>query len=79
MVKASQELNLSDRLGEISVPTLVVTGDDDRIVPTKQSLQLAEDIPGAELAVMIDCGHLSHEECPAAFLEAALAFVAKRP
>ncbi|MCP4428725.1 MAG: alpha/beta hydrolase, partial [Chloroflexi bacterium] len=43
------------------------------------SLQLAEDIPGAELAVMIDCGHLSHEECPAAFLEAALAFVAKRP
>jgi pimeloyl-ACP methyl ester carboxylesterase len=72
---ASRELDLDTRLDEVSVPTLVITGDDDRIVPTEDSIHLAEEIPGAELAVLPNCGHLPQEECPQAFLEAVMEFI----
>jgi pimeloyl-ACP methyl ester carboxylesterase len=38
---------LIERLTEITIPTLVITGDDDRIVPTQQSLRLADELPNA--------------------------------
>jgi pimeloyl-ACP methyl ester carboxylesterase len=72
---ASRELNLETRLDEIQVPTLVITGDDDRIVPTEDSIRLAGDIPGAELAILPNCGHLPQEECPEPFLEAVQGFI----
>jgi pimeloyl-ACP methyl ester carboxylesterase len=76
---ASQELDLASRLGELKMPVLVITGDDDRIVPTADSIRLAGEIPGAELVVVPACGHVPHEECPEAFLEAVKAFLAKIP
>ncbi len=66
--QASRPLGLPERLDELSVPVLVITGDDDRIVPTEQSIRLAGEIPNAELVVIPDCGHVPHEECPEAFL-----------
>lgn len=68
--QASRPLGLTERLGELSVPVLVITGDDDRIVPTEQSIQLAGEIAGADLVVIPDCGHVPQEECPEAFLAA---------
>jgi len=76
---ASQELDLASRLSELKMPVLVITGDDDRIVPTADSIRLAGEIPGAELVVVPACGHVPHEECPEAFLEAVEAFLAKIP
>lgn len=75
---ASRELNLDTRLNEVQVPTLVITGDDDRIVPTRQSVRLAQEIPGAELVVLSNCGHMPQEECPQEFLEAVKAFLRSR-
>jgi len=72
---ASHPLNLSDRFDELDLPILVVTGDDDRIVPTEQSIRLADELPGAELVVFPQCGHVPQEECPAAFLEAVQGFL----
>lgn len=74
LTKASSSSNLEERLDEFNVPVLVVTGDDDQIVPTEQSLRLAEEIPGAELAVFEDCGHVPQEECPDAFVNAVERF-----
>jgi pimeloyl-ACP methyl ester carboxylesterase len=37
---------------------------------------LAGQLPGAQLAVFPDCGHVPQEECPAAFLQALRAFLA---
>jgi pimeloyl-ACP methyl ester carboxylesterase len=71
----SRSPNLAERLDEIQIPVLVVTGDDDRIVPTGQSLRLADELPNAQLALIPDCGHVPHEECPQAFLQAARAFL----
>ncbi len=72
---ASQESNLASRLDEFELPVLVITGDDDRIVPTADSIRLAGEIEGAELAVLDNCGHLPQEECPQAFLEATELFL----
>jgi pimeloyl-ACP methyl ester carboxylesterase len=72
---ASRESELVPRLQELTMPTLVVTGDDDRIVPTEQSIRLAGELPNAELVVFPNCGHVPQEECPQAFLEAVLGFV----
>lgn len=69
---SSHPLGLPARLQELHLPTLVITGDDDRIVPTAQSLQLAQDIPGAALTVIPQAGHLPHEEQPQAFMQAVL-------
>lgn len=72
---ASSESRLAEHLNEFDLPVLVITGDDDRIVPTEQSLQLAKEIPGAELAVIPQCGHVPHEECPVEFMQAVTDFL----
>ncbi|NTV36373.1 MAG: alpha/beta hydrolase [Anaerolineaceae bacterium] len=68
---------VKQRLDTLKLPVLVVTGDDDRIVDTKLSLQLAKDIQGSELAVFKDCGHVPQEECPEQFLPVVSQFIQK--
>jgi pimeloyl-ACP methyl ester carboxylesterase len=74
---SSRESGLAERLSEFDLPILVITGDDDRIVPTEQSLRLAEEIPNAQLTVIPQCGHVPHEECPDVFLQAVTIFLDK--
>jgi pimeloyl-ACP methyl ester carboxylesterase len=73
--KAADAPDLADRLDQISVPTLVVSGEDDQIVPVENSQRLAEDIPGAELIIFENCGHLPQEECPKEFMSAVVNFI----
>lgn len=68
---------LSDMLSEVHVPTLVMSGDDDQIVPTGQSVRLAKDLPGSELVIVPNCGHIPQEESPQEFLKAVQDFVNK--
>ena len=70
VTKANRPMNLLPRLGELDVPTLVVAGAEDEIVPLEQHEQVAAAIPGAELEVLAGCGHAPQEECPQKFLEA---------
>ena len=79
LTAAPRGAGLAERLDEIDVPALVISGDDDRIVPTAQSVRLASELPSAELVVIPACGHVPHEECPQATLEALLAFVEGLP
>jgi len=72
---ASEESGLVERLAEITMPTLVITGDDDRIVPTEQSLRLADELPNAELKVIAQSGHLPHEEKSVEFMQAVTEFL----
>jgi 3-oxoadipate enol-lactonase len=57
-------------LGEIDVPTIVVTGADDTLIPSDVSAPMAEAIPGAELVTLQGAGHLSNLENPDGFTEA---------
>jgi len=45
------------KLGEVRVPTVVVTGDRDRLIAPSSAPGLAEAIPGAELRVVPGVGH----------------------
>lgn len=46
-----------ERLPEIRVPTLVISGDADRLIPVENSRILASRIPGAELVILKNMGH----------------------
>jgi pimeloyl-ACP methyl ester carboxylesterase len=72
---AANPVNYVDRLEELSMPVLVVTGDDDRIVPTESTVQLAGKIAGAQLVVFDQCGHVPQEECPDQFMDAIITFL----
>lgn len=78
LTAASRPPGLAERLPELDLPVLVVSGDDDRIVPTSDSLRLGEEIPGAQVVIFPECGHVPHEECPQDFLEAVIPFVKAR-
>jgi len=62
--------DMQRRVTELDLPVLVVTGDDDRWVDTADTIRLAEQIPGARLVVVPECGHVVHEDCPDAFVAA---------
>jgi pimeloyl-ACP methyl ester carboxylesterase len=68
--RASRPLGIEERLAELQLPILVITGDDDRIVPTDESIRLAGELPTASLAVLENCGHVPQEECPDLFMNA---------
>jgi pimeloyl-ACP methyl ester carboxylesterase len=59
-------------LSSIECPTLVLVGDRDVLTPPDLSREIAAGIPGATLAIVPDCGHLSTLEKPEA-VNAALA------
>jgi len=48
----------------IAAPTLVITGDTDRLVPPQNARRYHELIPGSELLVLEQTGHLPQEERP---------------
>jgi 3-oxoadipate enol-lactonase len=56
--------NCHRRLARIEAPTLVVHGGQDRMVPVANAKILAERIPGAELRILEDAGHLYSTEEP---------------
>lgn len=56
-----------DRLAEIDDPTLLVWGRDDRVVPASDAEGYTQRIPGAELHIFEDCGHVPMAERPVRF------------
>lgn len=71
----SRAPTLTDRLDEFDVPILVMTGDDDCIFPTADSIWLAGELPNAELVVIPNAGHVPHEEQPDTFMHAVKSFL----
>lgn len=57
----------ADRLGEIAVPTLVLAGDQDVILPPRLGQEVAERIPGAALEVLPEQAHQPFQESPDMF------------
>ncbi len=78
LTRASRSLEAPE-LGALTVPSLVISGDDDRIVPVASSVRLAQELSNAELVILPNCGHVPHEECPEAFLEAVEGFLRELP
>jgi pimeloyl-ACP methyl ester carboxylesterase len=54
-------------LAQVSVPTLVITGAEDEMIPVEESRRMAAGIRGARLVVIPGAGHLANFEQPEAF------------
>ena len=76
-MKALSVFNVKRRLGEIRCPVLVITGDEDKMVPAGNSQLLAEGIPGAELYIMQGAGHGFFRERPDEVHRVVTAFLNK--
>ncbi len=72
---AIQAETVDDQLGAITIPTLVVWGAQDRLVPLDDGKDFAARIAGARLVVIADCGHAPCIESPQAFLGAVEPFL----
>jgi pimeloyl-ACP methyl ester carboxylesterase len=62
-------------LGSIRVPTLVIVGREDALTPVEMSREIASAIPGAQLEIIPECGHLSTIERPDAVNRALRAWL----
>lgn len=67
----------SERLAEVKVPTLVLTGDEDVADFHRIADRLAAEIPGAERAMIADAAHLPSLERPKEFDRIVLDFLAR--
>jgi class 3 adenylate cyclase/DNA-binding winged helix-turn-helix (wHTH) protein len=57
LIELIEQIDISDALGAISVPTLVLRRRDDRVIDISQGKLLAEGIPGARLVVLDGADH----------------------
>ena len=62
-------------LTDIRQPTLVVNGSNDVMIPTVNSIILAQHIPHAQLIICPDAGHAAHFQYAAFFLQHATLFL----
>jgi pimeloyl-ACP methyl ester carboxylesterase len=62
-------------LKTITLPTLVLVGDQDRLTTPEENRCLADGIPGARLEIIPGAGHLSNMEQPELFNQAVSAFM----
>jgi pimeloyl-ACP methyl ester carboxylesterase len=67
---------LGHRLHRVTVPTLVLWGDSDKVISHAYAAAFAALLPNAEFAVIPDAGHYPHIEQPTSFVAAIARFVA---
>jgi 3-oxoadipate enol-lactonase len=72
---AIPKINLTDRLKEIKVRTLVICGDQDPGTPPAMAREIAANLPGAKLVLIPQAAHLANIEQPAAFNRALAEFL----
>jgi len=68
--------HIGERYREISVPALIIWGEEDRIIKLKYGLRLHEDLTNSRLKIIEKCGHNPHEERPEETFAAMEAFLA---
>ena len=68
--RAPRTFDVKERLSEIKIPTLLITGDTDVVVATEDTEALATMIEGSSLVVIPKSGHLAQEETPVETMQA---------
>jgi pimeloyl-ACP methyl ester carboxylesterase len=66
---------LFKRIPELSVPTLILWGGRDRLIPPDDAKRFQRDIAGSKLVIFDDLGHAPEEEDPVRTVEAVKAFL----
>ncbi len=76
-LRAIDGFDCGERLPELRIPVLIISGTEDILVPAANSRYLAERIPGAKLIEIQGAGHAIHVECRDELNEFALEFYSK--
>ncbi len=61
---ACDAFNATEQISKISLPTLLLCGAEDKMTPSKYSEFLRDRIPGAQMALVPDAGHMAMLEQP---------------
>jgi len=64
---------IEGRFAELGIPSLMIVGWDDRAVPPRESREVSEAVRDSEFMGLSGCGHLVHEERPAAIADLIMA------
>jgi pimeloyl-ACP methyl ester carboxylesterase len=75
---AGQRQILLDRLGAVTMPTLVIWGGCDYVLPASHAHAAVRRLPHGRLALFAGCGHLPHVEQPARFATVLGAWLAEQ-
>jgi pimeloyl-ACP methyl ester carboxylesterase len=67
VARAAKRHNVEDRLSQVTAPTLLVWGKDDRITPIDVAERFHARIRGSQLVYLPNCGHAPMLERPEAF------------
>jgi len=68
LIKCAEQISTNDsskfaaRLKKINIPTLIIWGEEDQVIPVKNGYKFMSDMPDAELVIIPKCGHVPHEE-----------------
>lgn len=73
--RACDAFDRIDRLGEVALPLLALTGERDVMTPPKFARALADRVPGAQARILPQAGHLAMAERPGDVNDALRAFV----
>jgi pimeloyl-ACP methyl ester carboxylesterase len=72
---AAVEHDTRDALGAVTIPALIITGDQDRVLGERHARELAALLPSARLVTIGDAGHRPFDEEPARANDLLLAFL----
>ncbi|MEM2134692.1 MAG: alpha/beta hydrolase [Candidatus Jordarchaeaceae archaeon] len=72
---ACNKFDVRDRISEISVPTLIIVGSEDKLTPVKWSRYLNEKISKSSLKIVENAGHMVMIEQPEEFNRAIINFL----
>ncbi len=76
---ACRDFNRMEDLPSIQVPTLIISGEEDALVPTRHARYLEDHIPGSQLAVIPNAGHMVILEQPQQVASTLLNFLNQIP
>ena len=65
--EACDKFNIMNRLNEMKLPTLIICGSEDQLIPAKYSEYLKDNITNSRLEVIADAGHMVMLERPKEF------------
>jgi len=75
----SSDAALAGQISQLRLPTLVLWGSEDRLIPTDHAQRFQQAIAGSELQVFEGLGHVPHEEDPQATVQAVKNFLGLPP
>lgn len=74
----SEEAAFENKLHQITVPTLILFGEEDKVVPPGNAQLFAEKLPNNEIIILPDAGHFYPFEAPDTAVSAVTRFLQKK-